>query len=52
LFWKDVLLSVQLSYETLFREARKLNEERRQKDPQDYIPDLEERIAAIPGNTI
>lgn len=47
LFWKDVLLSLQLSYETLFREARKLNEERREYDPDDYIPDLEERILQI-----
>jgi hypothetical protein len=33
--------------ETLFREARKLNEERRQYDPEDYIADLEERINQI-----
>lgn len=47
LFWKDVLMSLHLSYETLFREARKLNEERRQYDPEDYIPDLEERITQL-----
>ena len=39
LFWKDVLMSLHLSHETLFREARKLNEERMQYDPEDYIPD-------------
>ena len=43
LFWKDVLLSLQLSYETLFREARKLNEERKEYDQEEYIPDLEQR---------
>lgn len=47
LFWKDVLLSLHLSHETLFREARKLNEERRRYDPEDYIADLEERINQI-----
>lgn len=46
-FWKDVLLSLHLSHETLFSEARKINGERRQYDPEDFIPDLEERIAAI-----
>jgi len=44
LFWKDVLLSLHLSYETLFREARKLNEERKELTPEDYISNLEERI--------
>jgi len=47
LFWKDVLLSLHLSHETLFREARNLNEERRQYDREDYIADLEERIVQI-----
>lgn len=47
LFWKDVLMSLQLSYETLFREARKINEERKEYDPEDYIPDLEERITKL-----
>jgi hypothetical protein len=46
-FWKDVLLSLQLSYETLFQEARQLNEEREQWEPEDYIPDLEDRIEEI-----
>jgi len=47
LFWKDVLLSLQLSYETLFREARKLNEERKEYDQEEYIPDLEQRILRL-----
>jgi hypothetical protein len=47
LFWKDVLLSLHLSYETLFCEARKLNEERKVFDPEDYIPDLEDRIKKL-----
>lgn len=44
LFWKDVLISLQLSYDTLFREARKLNNER---EPEEYIPNLEERIKQL-----
>ena len=47
IFWRDVLMSLQLSYDTLFREARKLNEERRQFEPEDYIPDLEYRIKQL-----
>ena len=47
LFWKDVLMSLHLTNETLFREARKVNEERRRFDSQDYIPDLEERIKQL-----
>jgi hypothetical protein len=31
----------------LFREARKLNEERKVFDPEDYIPDLEDRIKKL-----
>jgi hypothetical protein len=49
LFWKDVLLSLHLSYETLFREARKLNEERKEYDHEAYLPDLEERILLLQG---
>jgi hypothetical protein len=44
-FWRDVLLSLELSLPTLIHEARKLNEERREGDPEDYIPDLENRIS-------
>jgi hypothetical protein len=47
LFWKDVLLSLHLSLETLFTEARKLNESRKESDPEDYMPDLEERIKQL-----
>lgn len=46
-FWKDVLLSLQLSHETLFNEARKLNREREKSEPKDYISDLEQRIITI-----
>jgi hypothetical protein len=46
-FWTDVLNSLHLSHETLFNEARKLNEQRRLFDVGDYIPDLEARIEAI-----
>lgn len=54
LFWKDVLVSLQLSSETLFREARKLNEEYRQINEEhgqlimdEFLPDLEARINAV-----
>jgi hypothetical protein len=43
-FWTDVLSSFQLSFEMLFEEARHLNEERKQKTPDEYIDDLEWRI--------
>jgi hypothetical protein len=46
-FWKDVLMSLHLSISTLTTEARKLNEERKLNDPEDYIPDLEQRIATL-----
>jgi hypothetical protein len=46
-FWTDVLKSLQLSYETLFSEARKLNEQRRLYDKEDYINNLESRIKGI-----
>ena len=47
LFWKDVLLSLHISYETLFREARIINEKRKEYDQEDFIPDLEERIRVM-----
>jgi len=51
LFWRDVLMSLHLSYETLFAEARKVNEENRKFNSSDFIPDLEERITnVIKGN--
>jgi repressor LexA len=46
-FWTDVLKSLELSYDTLFEEARQCNAEIQTILPEDYIPDLEERIAAI-----
>lgn len=46
-FWKDVLISLRLSMDTLIREARTQNEARRLNDPQEYIPDLEERITHL-----
>jgi hypothetical protein len=50
LFWKDVLISLSLSYDTLVREARRVNEARKQNNPDEYITDLEERISSIGGN--
>ena len=47
LFWTDVLMSLSLSLGTIAREARKLNEERRMHDEEEYIPDLELRIASL-----
>ena len=46
-FWKDVLKSLHLSKETLIREARLLNENRRLYDNEAYLPDLEVRISQI-----
>lgn len=46
-FWKDVLISLQLSMDTLIREARTQNETRRLNDLEEYIPDLEERITHL-----
>lgn len=46
-FWTDVLASLRLSYDTLFTLARQYNAEARAYHPDDYIADLEERIAAI-----
>ena len=46
-FWQDVLNSLHLSHDTIFSEARKINSERKELDPEDYIPDLEERIKKI-----
>ena len=46
-FWRDVLKSLELSYETMFEEARHFNELAKNKLPDDFIADLEERIARI-----
>ena len=45
-FWTDILKSLHLSYETLFEEARKVND-RRSKADDDYIINLEEQIEFI-----
>lgn len=46
-FWTDVLISLELSYDLLFEEARRFNENRTELIPQDYIEDLEHRIHKI-----
>jgi hypothetical protein len=46
-FWTDVLQSLELSYDTLFEKARQCNASTKTIFPEAYIPDLEERIAAI-----
>ena len=49
-FWTDVLTSLELSYDTLFEEARQYNAVARERLPDECIEDLEERIAAIRAN--
>lgn len=46
-FWTDVLRSLELSYETLFDEARKVNTRIKDVVPEEYLPDLEDRIEKI-----
>lgn len=46
-FWTDVLKSLALSYELLFEKARAENERIKPFLPDEYIHDLEERIATI-----
>ena len=46
-FWTDVLKSLKLSIETIFLEARKLNEQYRWIDEESFVPDLETRIEAV-----
>ncbi len=46
-FWRDVLISLQLSFETIFNEARRINLEKKELDPEEYISDLEDRIREI-----
>ena len=45
-FWTDVLKSLQLSYETIFEEARKANS-LRDKEDEEFINDLENRIESL-----
>ncbi len=46
-FWTDVLKSLELSYETLFEEARLQNAKAKGVACEGYIKDLEERIRQI-----
>ena len=46
-FWTDVLRSLVLSYETLFEEARKVNVRVKDILPEEFLPDLEDRIEKI-----
>jgi len=46
-FWTDVLKSLELSYEVIFAEARAENEKIRERIPEMYIADLEQRIERI-----
>jgi hypothetical protein len=46
-FWTDVLKSLELSYDTLFEEARQQNAAIKEFLPDEYIEDLEARILAI-----
>jgi hypothetical protein len=48
-FWTDVLRSLELSFDLLADEARACNQERLRFMPDDYISDLEARIAALRG---
>jgi repressor LexA len=46
-FWTDVLKSLELSYDTLFEQARQCNDFVKEYLPDEFIEDLEERIAAL-----
>jgi len=46
-FWTDVLTSLELSYPLLFEAARLWNKRVQEIFPDDSLPDLEERIAAL-----
>lgn len=46
-FWTDVLRSLELSFDLLADEARTCNQERLRFMPNEYISDLEARIAAL-----
>lgn len=46
-FWTDVLKSLELSYDLLFAEARAANEQIRAIIPDEYIADLDDRIAQV-----
>lgn len=46
-FWTDVLRSLELSADLLFEEARLMNARMERFCPDEFIPDLEERIAGV-----
>jgi hypothetical protein len=46
-FWTDVLRSLELSFDLLVDEARAFNQERLRFMPDEYIGDLEARIAVL-----
>ena len=46
-FWTGVLRSLELSYDVLFDEARACNQQRLYYLPDQYLGDLEARIAAL-----
>jgi hypothetical protein len=46
-FWTDVVRSLELGYETLFDEARTANAQNKEYNPEEYLPDLEDRIERI-----
>jgi hypothetical protein len=48
-FWTDVLRSLELSYDLLFAEARRVNAWNQQWDRESYLPDLEQRIRRAAG---
>ncbi len=47
LFWTDVLKSLALSYDLIFQVARDSNEWHKEHYREDYIEDLEQRIAQV-----
>ena len=51
-FWTDVLTSLELSYALLFEAARFWNTRIQEIIPDEYIPDLEERIAALEAHGV
>jgi hypothetical protein len=50
-FWTDVLISLELSHELIFAKACEYNQDSKARFPEDYLADLEERIAAITAGT-
>lgn len=50
-FWTDVLKSLELSHDTLFEKARQRNALAREIPYDEFIEDLEERIADIQAST-